>query len=155
MRTRGFDPSKNAVTLKTPTVTKGPATPVSVTSPTQDVMHLASPPSATKSEHEKMQKEFTQKFAIAFKRKFFRQRGNVTAAHLVSPSVLARYDNDGPNPELIDKLRMKKEHEARIKARFEKERRRMLKKEKLLSSEKVTQGKSTIQNENEDLNLDS
>ena len=50
---------------------------------------------------------------------------------------------------------MKKEHEARIKARFEKERRRMLKKEKLLSSEKVTQGKSTIQNENEDLNLDS
>ena len=72
-------------------------------------MHLAGINSPTKSDKEKMQKEFSMKFALAFKRKFFRQRGPVKAAHLVSPSVLGRYDNDGPNPEEIDALRMKKE----------------------------------------------
>ena len=77
------------------------------------------------------------------KRKFFRQRGPVKAAHLVTPSVLGRYEHDGPDQELIDRLRLKKEKDARIKAQLEKEMRRRQRREKLL------------QEMNEDLNLDA
>jgi len=112
VKTRAINPSNTGGLIKTPTVVKDTkASPIvsPILSPTQDVMHLASPPSATKSELEKIHKEFSHKFAIAFKKKFFKQRGPVKADHLVSPSVLGRYDNDGPNPEEIQVLRLRKE----------------------------------------------
>ena len=79
-------------------------------SPTKDVMYLGTPQTATESEiKKKLHKDFSHKFAIAFKKKFFKQRGPVMATRLISPSVLGQYDNDGPNPEEIQFLRLKKE----------------------------------------------
>ena len=46
---------------------------------------------------------------------------------------MAQYDNDGPNPAIIEAMRRRKEIEARNKARQEKERRRTERREKLLA----------------------